>query len=258
MYLSIALERDTRRRMSRILRPEAAPGPPSARRTFVGNWGVYPFEKFSESAKQILTLAQTEAERAHHSYIGTEHLLLGILTSDTGARRTLESLGVDEAKTRATIENVLGRNERIVIQQIIPTSRVKKVIEISFEAARREDSAEVTPEHLLIGLMEEGEGIAAHVLQDLGVTLKAVTAGRPGGPPANQWPQPGDRVLVHDPEPPYRLWEGTVAGEEDERLVLVSVPGHPTRPEARVTRFDLHPVPVPTTYQCGRCRHREV
>ena len=68
----------------------------------MGNCDVYPFEKFSESAKQILTLAQTEAERAHHSYIGTEHLLLGILASDTDARRTLESLGVDEAKTRAT------------------------------------------------------------------------------------------------------------------------------------------------------------
>jgi ATP-dependent Clp protease ATP-binding subunit ClpC len=105
---------------------------------------MYPFERFTERAKKVLTLAQEEAERSHHSYIGTEHLLLGL------------------------------RNERIVIQQIIPTSRVKKVIEISFEEARRMGHNYVGTEHLLLGLLIEGEGIAAHVLEDLGANLEKV------------------------------------------------------------------------------------
>ena len=143
---------------------------------------MYPFERFSEDAKKVLTYAQGEAEQSRHSYIGTEHLLLALLQVESGARALLKHLGIEEEAVRATIRNVLGRNERIVIQQIIPTSRVKKVIELSFAAAQREGASCVTPEHLLIGLVEEGEGIAAHVLQDLGVTREAVLHGRRGAP----------------------------------------------------------------------------
>src|SRR5256886_1818850 len=138
---------------------------------------MYPFERFTERAKKVLTLAQEEAERAHHSYIGTEHLLLGLLREGEGlAAKVLNNLGVEIGKVRQTIESVLGRNERIIIQQIIPTSRVKKVIEISFEEARRMGHAYVGTEHLLLGLLIEGEGIAAHVLEDLGATLDKVRA----------------------------------------------------------------------------------
>jgi ATP-dependent Clp protease ATP-binding subunit ClpC len=136
---------------------------------------LYPFERFTERAKKVLTLAQEEAERSHHSYIGTEHLLLGLLREGEGlAAKVLNSLGVEIGKVRQTIESVLGRNERIIIQQIIPTSRVKKVIEISFEEARRMGHNYVGTEHLLLGLLIEGEGIAAHVLEDLGATLDKV------------------------------------------------------------------------------------
>jgi ATP-dependent Clp protease ATP-binding subunit ClpC len=136
---------------------------------------VYPFERFTERAKKVLTLAQEEAERSHHSYIGTEHLLLGLLREGEGlAAKVLNNLGVEINKVRATIESVLGRNERIIIQQIIPTSRVKKVIEISFEEARRMGNNYVGTEHLLLGLLIEGEGIAAHVLEDLGANLEKV------------------------------------------------------------------------------------
>src|SRR6202158_5534010 len=128
-----------------------------------------------ERAKKVLTLAQEEAERSHHSYIGTEHLLLGLLREGEGlAAKVLGNLGVEIGKVRQTIESVLGRNERIIIQQIIPTSRVKKVIEISFEEARRMGHNYVGTEHLLLGLLIEGEGIAAHVLEDLGATLEKV------------------------------------------------------------------------------------
>jgi ATP-dependent Clp protease ATP-binding subunit ClpC len=136
---------------------------------------LYPFERFTERAKKVLTLAQEEAERSHHSYIGTEHLLLGLLREGEGlAAKVLNNLGVEIGKVRQTIESVLGRNERIIIQQIIPTSRVKKVIEISFEEARRMGNNYVGTEHLLLGLLIEGEGIAAHVLEDLGANLEKV------------------------------------------------------------------------------------
>jgi len=136
---------------------------------------VYPFERFTERAKKVLTLAQEEAERSRHSYIGTEHLLLGLLLEGEGlAAKVLNNLGVEINKVRATIESVLGRNEGIVVQQIIPTSRMKKVIEISFEEARRMGNNYIGTEHLLLGLLIENEGIAARVLDDLGANLEKV------------------------------------------------------------------------------------
>ncbi|HEY6537952.1 MAG TPA: ATP-dependent Clp protease ATP-binding subunit [Candidatus Dormibacteraeota bacterium] len=136
---------------------------------------MYPFERFTEKAKKVLTLAQDEAEKSHHSYIGTEHLLLGLLREGEGlAAKVLGNLGVEIDKVRDTIDSVLGRNERIIVQQIIPTSRVKKVIEIAFEEAKRMNNTYVGTEHLLLGLLIEGEGIAAHVLEDLGANLDKV------------------------------------------------------------------------------------
>jgi ATP-dependent Clp protease ATP-binding subunit ClpC len=120
-------------------------------------------------------MAHEEPERFHHAYIGSEHLLLGVLREDEGlAAKVLNSLGVELATVRSAIESVLGRNQRVIIQQIVPTSRVKKVIEISFEEARRMGDNHVGTEHLLLGLLIEGEGIAAHVLEDLGANLEAV------------------------------------------------------------------------------------
>ena len=120
-------------------------------------------------------MAHEEAERFHHAYIGSEHLLLGVLREDEGlAAKVLNSLGAELATVRSAIESVLGRNQRVIIQQIVPTSRVKKVIEISFEEARRMGDNHVDTEHLLLGLLIDGEGIAAHVLEDLGANLEAV------------------------------------------------------------------------------------
>ncbi len=136
---------------------------------------MYPFERFTNRAKKVLTLAQEEAERRHHSYIGTEHLLLGLMREGEGvAAIALDRLKVEINTVRTSIESALGRNEGIIIQQIIPTSRVKRVIEIAFEEARKTGQNYVGTEHLLLALMLEGEGIAAHVLQDLGVTVEKV------------------------------------------------------------------------------------
>ena len=136
---------------------------------------MYPFERFTERAKKVLTLAQDEAERRHHHYIGTEHLLLGLMREGEGlAAKVLKNLGLEIDMVRHTIDSVLGRSERIIIQQIIPTTRVKKVIEISFEEAKRMGHNYVGTEHILLALLIEGEGIAAHVLTDLGATLDKV------------------------------------------------------------------------------------
>jgi len=138
---------------------------------------VYPFERFAEEAKKVLTLAQEEAERSQHSYIGTEHLLLGLLRNQEGVGcKVLAGLGVHIEQVRKKIETVLGVNERIVFQDIIPTSRVKHVIEISFDEARSMGSQNVNSGHLLMGLVIEGEGIAAHVLEDLGAGADRVIA----------------------------------------------------------------------------------
>lgn len=138
---------------------------------------MYPFERFTEDAKKTFTLAQEEAERSHHSYIGTEHLLLGLLRVPSGtAHMALRELGIDIKAVRQTIDAVLGRDERTIIQQIVPTARVKKVIEIAFEEARRMGTHYVDSGHILIALTIEGEGIAAHVLENLGAGQKQVIA----------------------------------------------------------------------------------
>jgi hypothetical protein len=137
---------------------------------------MYPFERFTARAKKVLTLAQQEAEKAGRSYIGTEHLLLGLLRVEGGAAaKVLNRLGVEIDGVRTAIAGNLGRSEGR-IQQTIPTSRVKKVIEVAFEEARRMGTTYVGTEHLLLGLLIEGEGFAAHVLDDLGVDLEKVRA----------------------------------------------------------------------------------
>ena len=224
---------------------------------------MYPFERFTERAKKVLTLAQEEAERSYNSYIGTEHLLLGLLRETEGlAAKVLNNLGVEIGKVRETIESVLGGSERILIQQIIPTSRVKKVIEISFEEARRMGHNYVGTEHLLLGLLIEGEGIAAHVLDDLGVSLEAarreierllVSTEPDELRPDRRAYQLGERVLVHDPEPPYRLWEGRVTKVEGLQLDI-AVPG---RPIGELVKPDLklvHRVPMGWTRDCPYCQ----
>jgi ATP-dependent Clp protease ATP-binding subunit ClpA len=138
---------------------------------------MYPFERFTEHAKETLKLAQEEAERGHHSYIGTEHLLLGLLRQPEGvAAEVLKELKVEIGLVRETIASVLARNERIIMQQVIPTSRVKVVIEIAFDEARRMGHDRVGTGHILMALVMEGEGIAAHVLEDLGATAEKVVA----------------------------------------------------------------------------------
>ena len=137
---------------------------------------MYPFERFTADSKRVLTLAQEEAEKSGHSYIGTEHLLLGLMRVEGTSSSVLSSMGIQIDQVRDHIKNVLGRNERILIQLLIPTSRVKHVIELAFMQARTLGSEHVESGHLLMGLVLDGEGIAAKVLEDLGATRERVVA----------------------------------------------------------------------------------
>ena len=137
---------------------------------------MYPFERFTSDSKRVLTLAQEEAEKSGHNYIGTEHLLLAMLRAPGTAQRVLTAMGIEVDQVRERIRQVRSRSERLSIQQIIPTSRVKKVIELAFAEAHRLESEAVDPGHLLLGLVLEGEGIGAKVLDDLGATQHRVIA----------------------------------------------------------------------------------
>ena len=226
---------------------------------------MYPFERFTDAAKHVLSTAQKEAEAAGHSYIGTEHLLLGLIGVQEGAAaRALESLGVKLESARAAIAAVLGGHERILLSQITPTARVKRVIELAFDEAQRIGSAHVGTAQLLLGMIAEGEGVAAPVLRDLGVdheraagALEEVgpqeAASSSSVPPLTTAPVgTGARVLVHDPDPPYRLWEGRVSGAGPAALE-VTVPGHPAGERRMVEANLVHTVPGGPTFLCRYC-----
>ena len=133
------------------------------------------FEKFSERARRVLSLAQEEAQRFNHNYIGTEHILLGLVRETEGvAARVLSGLGVDLSKVRSAVEFIIGRGEKPAQGEIGLTPRAKKVVELAVDEARRMNHTYIGTEHLLIGLLREGEGVAAGVLESLGVTLEKV------------------------------------------------------------------------------------
>ena len=135
------------------------------------------FEKFSERARRVLSLAQDEAQRFNHNYIGTEHILLGLVRETEGvAARVLSGLGVDLSKVRSAVEFIIGRGEKPTQGEIGLTPRAKKVVELAVDEARRMNHTYIGTEHLLIGLLREGEGVAAGVLESLGVSLEKVRA----------------------------------------------------------------------------------
>ena len=135
------------------------------------------FEKFSERARRVLSLAQEEAQRFNHNYIGTEHILLGLVRETEGvAARVLSNLGVELGKVRSAVEFIIGKGERNTPGEIGLTPRAKKVIELAVDEARRLNHHYIGTEHILIGLMREGEGVAAGVLESLGVSLDKVRA----------------------------------------------------------------------------------
>jgi ATP-dependent Clp protease ATP-binding subunit ClpC len=133
------------------------------------------FEKFSERARRVLTLAQEEAQHLNHSYIGTEHILLGLLREDEGvASKVLTSLGANLGKVRSGVEFIIGRGDKPNTGEIGLTPRAKRVIELAIDEARHLGHNYIGTEHLLLGLLHEGGGVAAGVLDSFGITLEQV------------------------------------------------------------------------------------
>src|SRR5260221_14422031 len=131
------------------------------------------FNRFTQRARKVLRLWQEEAQRFQHNYIGTEHILLGLIREGEGVgAKVLSNLGVDLQKARSAVEFMIGRGDRIVLGEIGLTPRAKKVIEYAVDEARSLNHHYIGTEHLLLGLLREGEGIAAGVLQSLGVDLE--------------------------------------------------------------------------------------
>ena len=130
------------------------------------------FNRFTVRARKVLTLAQEEAQRLQHNYIGTEHLLLGLVREGEGlAAKVLTALDVDLDMARDRVEGIIGRGKRVVLGEIGLTPRAKKVIELAVDEARRLNHHYIGTEHLLLGLLREGSGIGAGLLEDLGVSL---------------------------------------------------------------------------------------
>ena len=134
---------------------------------------MFMFGRFTERAQKVLVLAQEEARRFNHSYVGTEHLLLGLVREGDGiAAKVLLSLGVELNAVRQQIEKLIGKGDQPVrVQGVNYTPRAKKVIELAIEEGQGLGHNYIGTEHLLLGLIREGEGIAAQVLTKMGVDL---------------------------------------------------------------------------------------
>lgn len=133
------------------------------------------FERFTEKAIKVIMLAQEEARRLGHNFVGTEQILLGLIGEGTGvAAKTLKSLGVSLKDARVEVEKIIGRGSGFVAVEIPFTPRAKRVLELSWDEARQLGHNYISTEHLLLGLIREGEGVAVRVLENLGVELSRV------------------------------------------------------------------------------------
>jgi ATP-dependent Clp protease ATP-binding subunit ClpC len=145
-------------------------------------------DKFTKRARRVLTYAQEEAVRLNHNYIGTEHLLLGLIREEEGmAAKVLRDLGVDQNRVRQIVEDIVGRGQAAAGTRLSLTPRTKRVIELAVDEARRLGHHYIGTEHLLLGLVREGDGIAVNVLKSLNINpdkvrnqlAKAVMEGEP-------------------------------------------------------------------------------
>ncbi len=132
-------------------------------------------DRFTKRSRQALTLAQDEAQRLGHRYIGTEHLLLGLLREEQGvAAKVLARMGITLQQVRQMVEEAIGREERTATPQMALAPRTKRVLELAIDEARRLGHYYIGTEHLLLGLLREGQGIAAGILETLGLDLEKV------------------------------------------------------------------------------------
>jgi ATP-dependent Clp protease ATP-binding subunit ClpC len=133
------------------------------------------FERFTDRARRVVVLAQEEARMLNHNYIGTEHILLGLIHEGEGvAAKALESLNISLEAVRQQVEEIIGQGQAAPTGHIPFTPRAKKVLELSLREALQLGHNYIGTEHILLGLIREGEGVAAQVLQKLGADLNRV------------------------------------------------------------------------------------
>ncbi len=160
------------------------------------------FERFTERARQVVVLAQEEARTLKHNYIGTEHILLGLLREEEGlAARVLESLDITVERVRAQVVRIVGSGEEVTSGQIPFTPRAKKVLELALREALSLGHNYIGTEHILLGLVRENEGVAARILLDFDADSEKIRnevirmlsgpGGRRQGHPAAPAPAPG-------------------------------------------------------------------
>jgi ATP-dependent Clp protease ATP-binding subunit ClpC len=196
------------------------------------------FERFTERARVVVVLAQEEARMLNHDYIGTEHILLGLIHEGEGvAARALESLGISLDTVRTQVQEIIGEGKAAPPSHIPFTPRAKKVLELSLREALQLSHNYIGTEHILLGLVREGEGVAAQVLQKLGADLERVRqqviqqlAGYAGGP------EPAPVSLEASGDPPNCPRCGTaLAGSAAYRVI--DVPPHEGEGEPRAVAF---------------------
>jgi ATP-dependent Clp protease ATP-binding subunit ClpC len=175
------------------------------------------FERFTERARQVVVLAQDEARALQHNYVGTEHVLLGLLREEQGiAARVLESLGVTIEAVREQVARIVGQGDVAEAGQIPFTPRAKRVLELALREALSLGHNWIGTEHLLLGLARENDGVAMQVLLDFGVDADRIrdevvrTLGGPpraGGPPPPPvpWPRPARLRRPRRTPAPYLL-----------------------------------------------------
>jgi ATP-dependent Clp protease ATP-binding subunit ClpC len=133
------------------------------------------FERFTERARQVVVLAQDEARALKHNYIGTEHILLGLLREEEGlAARVLESLDITVEEVRAQVARIVGQGDEVTTGQIPFTPRAKKVLDLALREALSLGHNYIGPEHILLGLVRENDGVGARILLDLDADAEKV------------------------------------------------------------------------------------
>jgi len=253
--------------------------------------GAGMFERFTDRARRVVVLAQEEARMLDHNYIGTEHILLGLIREGEGvAARALESLGISLEAVRQQVVEVIGQGQQAPSGHIPFTPRAKRVLELSLRESRQLGHNYIGTEHILLGLLREGEGVAAQVLVRLGADLnrvrqqviqllhgqqgeKPATAGMgPPGPASRATDRPSpvlQRLLQERPKPTRRFPDdtgpaGVIPGHarvdltfERSRLLSGSVGGQPVRLELNVPTHNgvaagtIAGIPVSATWVNG-------
>jgi ATP-dependent Clp protease ATP-binding subunit ClpC len=170
------------------------------------------FERFTGDAREVVVLAQDEARRLRHNYVGTEHLLLGLLRAEEGvAARVLESLDITVEEVRAQVERIVGRGEEAAAGELPFTPRAKKVLDLSLREALALKHDGIGPEHILLGLVREQEGVGARILRDFDAdegTIRTAVARRVS---AGEDGSDADQILVEIPGVPRARTPDSVA-----------------------------------------------